>query len=186
MPRTPQKSKPESRTAALTRKAIQKVVDTWNEWGAMDSGWQVCLELQISYTKPRIWSLRIVQKRVYEFGQRAQARIEFEELALRSIDPTLGPRLGSSRGGTGILGELDHRVLQIAFHASKRNNAEHESSPCRELYHYYTHPPFVILCKTILLPIYRSICHIMGRNIIDGFGYMLGYHLSRYHSPSSR
>ena len=45
---------------------------------------------------------------MYEFGQRAQARIEFEEIALRSIDPALGPILGSSGEGAKMLSELGH------------------------------------------------------------------------------
>jgi len=46
MPRA-RKAKPESKTATLTKKVIQKAVETWNSWGTMDSGWQVRLKYHI-------------------------------------------------------------------------------------------------------------------------------------------
>ena len=45
---------------------------------------------------------------MYELGQRAQSRIEFEELALRSIDPTLGPRMGSSSEEVKMLNAIEN------------------------------------------------------------------------------
>jgi hypothetical protein len=54
---------------------------------------------------------RCIQRRVYELGQRAQSRIEFEELALRSIDPALGPRVGSSNEGAKMLNVGDNSSI---------------------------------------------------------------------------
>jgi hypothetical protein len=39
--------------------------------------------------------LHLPQLKLYRFGERLEDRIDFEELALRSIDPSLGPKLSS-------------------------------------------------------------------------------------------
>ncbi|KAF8322484.1 hypothetical protein DL93DRAFT_2162625 [Clavulina sp. PMI_390] len=71
-------AKTESRASKLVKRGQQKLAETWTSWGAKEGGWQ---------------------KMVYDFGQRAQANVDFEELALRSINPTMGPKAISNSEG---------------------------------------------------------------------------------------
>ncbi|TEB24006.1 hypothetical protein FA13DRAFT_1669596, partial [Coprinellus micaceus] len=56
----------------LARWAQNKAAETWASFGKAQGGWK---------------------RRTYDFGERMADRMEFEELALKSIDPSLGPSL---------------------------------------------------------------------------------------------
>jgi len=44
-----------------------------------------------------IHSLFRLQRRVFVYGEKLIDRIDFEELSLKSLDPSLGPRIGQLR-----------------------------------------------------------------------------------------
>ena len=46
-----------------------------------------------------------MQRRTYEYGERLMNRMDFEELSLRSIDPSLGPSIKHPGGGGALLGK---------------------------------------------------------------------------------
>jgi len=85
--------KVETTTSRYLKLATNKAIETWKSWSkAPESHWKF---------------------KVYSFGKKAQSRLEFEELALRSIDPSLGPRITSSDEGTGTLSVMDGKRVKI-------------------------------------------------------------------------
>ncbi|RPD58008.1 hypothetical protein L226DRAFT_615005 [Lentinus tigrinus ALCF2SS1-7] len=60
---------------SLTNRAVAKALDVWAGFGKADEG---------------SW-----KRRAFLYGERIADRLDFEELALRSLDPSLGPKLSS-------------------------------------------------------------------------------------------
>ncbi|PFH49975.1 hypothetical protein AMATHDRAFT_146422 [Amanita thiersii Skay4041] len=71
----------------VVRWASAKAAETWAGFGKQEKGWKVCRSL-------------------YQTGERLVDRMDFEELALKSIDPSLGPRVTVATGsGKRVRGE---------------------------------------------------------------------------------
>ncbi|KAF8339597.1 mitochondrial K+-H+ exchange-related-domain-containing protein [Cantharellus anzutake] len=77
------KTRAETRTGRLVKLATNQATETWSRWSkAPESSWKF---------------------KVYSLGMKAQRQLDFEELALKSIDPALGPRITSSGEGAGVV-----------------------------------------------------------------------------------
>ena len=61
-------------------------------------------------------TLRVLQQRLYVYGERIVDRIEYEELALKSMDTTLGPKLSElgRTGGTAVDEKFSVRHAQLS------------------------------------------------------------------------
>ncbi|KAF9646219.1 hypothetical protein BDM02DRAFT_3100221 [Thelephora ganbajun] len=62
---------------SLISRATDKVASIWANWGK---------------AKPGTWRIK-----VFNYGERLVDRLDFEELALKSLDPSLGPKITSPR-----------------------------------------------------------------------------------------
>ncbi|KAF9511825.1 hypothetical protein BS47DRAFT_1330743 [Hydnum rufescens UP504] len=91
-PKLPQK--PETWASRLVKSAAHKAADTWDRWGkAPASNWKY---------------------KVHSFGVNAQARLEFEELALKAIHPSWGPPIPSGgKGAKELESSNGARTIQI-------------------------------------------------------------------------
>ncbi|KAG8984604.1 hypothetical protein FRB90_005205 [Tulasnella sp. 427] len=75
--RMPKRVKPiadgeEPKKPTLLQRGTKFASKTWTDWGQAEGGWKL---------------------KVHNWGEQIYERIEFEELALKSIDPSLGPKL---------------------------------------------------------------------------------------------
>jgi hypothetical protein len=63
--------------------------------------------------------------RTYQYGERLADRIDFEELALKSVDPSLGPSLSHSQIGSHneMLGEKDKNMGKKRIKVRAFNNS---------------------------------------------------------------
>ncbi|KAG8892591.1 hypothetical protein FRB99_002607, partial [Tulasnella sp. 403] len=70
------KSQENPSSPSLLQRGMNLATKTWTEWGKAEGGWKL---------------------KVHHWGERMYERVDFEEIALKSIDPALGPRLTTSK-----------------------------------------------------------------------------------------
>jgi len=86
-----------------------KAADLWAGFGkAPEGSWKASLLPGIHLPPPHEC---VVQLRTYELGERIIDRIDFEELALKGVDPTLGPSIPNP-DITGQANKVDHLEKQ--------------------------------------------------------------------------
>lgn len=110
---------------SLLSRLTGKVTGIWTGWGKAASGsWRVGYSHPLLRTSQGL-TLPCIQVRVFNYGERLIDRLDFEELALKSLDPSLGPRITSPRTvGTGVQQPyvypftLDRIVLKLISHFS--------------------------------------------------------------------
>ncbi|KAF8744743.1 Mitochondrial K+-H+ exchange-related, partial [Rhizoctonia solani] len=68
----PKKTEPNGQSPTLLKRAQEKASETWSNWGKAPGGWKL---------------------KVHSYGEKIVDRIDFEELALASIDTSLGPKI---------------------------------------------------------------------------------------------
>ncbi|KAG9027802.1 hypothetical protein FRB95_007382 [Tulasnella sp. JGI-2019a] len=76
-------------------RALNFANSTWNKWGKEKSGWKI---------------------KVHTWGNKAYEKVDFEELALGSIDPALGPKLTAKAGGKEVVQAIEkgeHISIQL-------------------------------------------------------------------------
>ncbi|KAG8947569.1 hypothetical protein FRC04_010619 [Tulasnella sp. 424] len=75
---------------SLLQKGVDFTAKTWTAWGKAEGGWKL---------------------KVHNWGESVYERIDFEELALKAIDPTLGPKLKrNSESSHAVSAELKKAV----------------------------------------------------------------------------
>jgi hypothetical protein len=69
-----------------------KAADTWAGFGKADGGWKVRFSFSCTFSSlaERPCSSQL---KTYQAGERLVDRMDFEELALKGIDPSLGPQI---------------------------------------------------------------------------------------------
>ncbi|TDL22116.1 hypothetical protein BD410DRAFT_815051 [Rickenella mellea] len=78
---------------SLAKRALDKALGAWAAFGkAPEGNWK---------------------RRIFVYGERLQSRVEFEELALKSIDPSLGPKAYKLGASDVKLDEKDHPVIPL-------------------------------------------------------------------------
>ncbi|KAH7341002.1 mitochondrial K+-H+ exchange-related-domain-containing protein [Rhizoctonia solani] len=78
----PKRSTKSDEQPTLRKRAQEKISQTWRNWGKAPGGWKL---------------------KVHTYGEKMVDRIDFEELALASIDTSLGPKISQlgTHGSTG-------------------------------------------------------------------------------------
>ncbi|KAG8920151.1 hypothetical protein FRC01_000898 [Tulasnella sp. 417] len=92
--RMPKKSKlkadgSQSDQPSLLQRGTNFATKTWTEWGKAEGGWKL---------------------KVHNWGERIYERIDFEELALKAVDPALGPKLKQSESSHTVSAEVKKAV----------------------------------------------------------------------------
>ncbi|KAG8962743.1 hypothetical protein FRC03_003838 [Tulasnella sp. 419] len=81
-----QRISPPSRITQYKDKAWEKATTMWADWGKAEGGWK---------------------RKTHDYGEKIYDRLDFEEIALKSIDPALGPHLLSQAEGAKVQGALE-------------------------------------------------------------------------------
>ncbi|CAE6421289.1 unnamed protein product [Rhizoctonia solani] len=78
----PKRTESDEQSPALLKRAQEKASQMWSNWGKAPGGWKL---------------------KVHTYGEKIVDRIDFEELALASIDTSLGPKISQlgKRGSEG-------------------------------------------------------------------------------------
>lgn len=118
-------------TITWTKRIVAKASDIWAGFGkAPEGNWKVrmcpdpCLQSSCTRAPPlpvAHASVRHVQRRSFLYGERLIDRLEFEELALKSLDPSLGPRLANIVHPSGT--EKVANTVVCAFHPLLKRRA---------------------------------------------------------------
>jgi hypothetical protein len=88
----------------LVQWASSRSSDTWAGFGKAPGGWKVCVCVFLIGDSPSV-TVYLFQLKLHRAGERLVDRLDFEELALKSIDPSIGPSITSIM--TGRLKEFE-------------------------------------------------------------------------------
>jgi hypothetical protein len=100
----------------IAKWASNKAASTWVSFGKAEGGWKV--RSCSSHFSGLDGNASNFQLKVFQIGERLVDRVEFEELALKSIDPSLGPKVIRGNAKSSIEDEKLHeeRVQVLTFH----------------------------------------------------------------------
>lgn len=91
------------------------------------------LQLGSAAKKFNTQRLNFIKRRVFVYGGKIVDRIDFEELSLQGVDPSLGPRIGQLRRGNTEEEKSLIQVGAVQYHCHSYGHVTHQN-------HWYRFP----------------------------------------------
>lgn len=84
----------DAKRGGVVKWASKKASDLWAGFGKAKEGtWKVRARVVVFFVALILKRVLLSQLRTFRYGERLIDRIDFEELALKTIDPSLGPKV---------------------------------------------------------------------------------------------